>query len=144
MNIEDIMSLWEEDTKVDKTELGEESLKIPKLHSKYFNILIKERLLLRKLESEMKQLKLDKYEFLTQGPNEDTKEKGWRLPPKGMILKSDIPMYIDADQDMINLSLKIGMQEEKIQFLDSVIKTIINRGYIIKNAIEWTRFTMGA
>ena len=144
MNIEDIMTLWETDTKVDRTELGDEALNIPKLHSKYYNILIKERLLLRKLESEMKQLKLDKYEFLTQGPNEETRDKGWKLPPKGMILKSDIPMYIDADQDMINLTLKIGMQQEKIEFLDSIIKTIINRGYIIKTALDWQRFTMGA
>ena len=144
MNIEDIMNLWESDTKIDKTELGDEALTIPKLHSKYYNILIKERLLLRKLESEMKQLKLDKFEFLTQGPNEETKQKGWKLPPRGMILKGDIPMYIDADQDMINLSLKIGMQHEKIDFLDSIIKTIINRGYIIKNAIDFMKFTMGA
>jgi len=144
MNIEEIMNLWESDTKIDKTELGDEALTIPKLHSKYYNILIKERLLLRKLESEMKQLKLDKFEFLTQGPNEETKQKGWKLPPRGMILKGDIPMYIDADQDMINLSLKIGMQHEKIDFLDSIIKTIINRNFIIKNVIEWQKFTMGA
>ena len=143
MNIEDIMTLWEGDTKIDKTELGDEAIAVPKLHSKYYNILIKEKLLLRKLEAEMKQLKLDKYEFLTQGPNEETRDRGWKLPPKGMILKGDLPMYIDADKDIINLSLKIGMQQEKIEFLESIIKTIINRGYIIKTAVEWTRFTMG-
>jgi len=61
MNIEEIMKLWEEDTNIDKTEIGDEAIKVPKLHSKYYNILIKEKLLLRKLEAEMKQLKLDKY-----------------------------------------------------------------------------------
>jgi len=144
MNIDEIMVLWETDTKIDKTELGDESLNIPKLHSKYYNILIRERLSLRKLESELKQLKLDKYEFLTQGPNEETRDKGWRLPPKGMVLKSDIPMYLDADQDMIDLGLKIGLQQEKIDFLDSIIKTIINRNFVIRNAIDWQKFTMGA
>jgi hypothetical protein len=92
----------------------------------------------------MKQLKLDKYEFLTQGPNEETKDKGWKLPPKGMILKGDIPMYLEADQDVINLSLKIGYQQEKIDLLESIIKTIINRGFLIKSAIEWQKFTMGS
>jgi hypothetical protein len=92
----------------------------------------------------MKQLKLDKYEFLTQGPNEETKDKGWKLPPKGMILKGDIPMYLDGDQDIINLSLKIGLQQEKVELLDSIIKTIINRNFIIRNAIDWQKFTMGA
>ena len=143
MKIEDIFTEWEEDTKVDRTELGDEALKIPKLHHKYFQILVKEKMILRQYEAEMKQLKLDKYEFLTQGPNEETKDKGWRLPAKGMILKNDLPMYMDADQDVINLSLKIGLQQEKIEFLDSIIKSIMNRNFVIKNAIDWQRFTMG-
>lgn len=143
MGIEEIMELWEKDTKIDKTELGDESLNVPKLHSKYYNILIKERLSLRKLESDLRQLKLDKYEFFTQGPNEDTRDKGWRLPPKGMIMKSDIPMYMEADKDMIDLGLKIGLQQEKIEFLESIIKTIINRNFVIKNAIDFMKFVNG-
>ena len=144
MTIDEILEHWQKDTKIDRTELGEEAINIPKLHHKYYEIFVKQRMLLRKLEAEMKQLKLDKYEFLTQGPNEDTKDKGWKLPPKGMILKGDIPMYLEADQDIINLSLKIGYQQEKIDLLESIIKTVLNRGFLIKSAIEWQKFTMGA
>jgi hypothetical protein len=61
-----------------------------------------------------------------------------------MILKGDIPMYMDADQDIINMTLKVGLQQEKIDLLDSIIKTIINRNFIIRNAIDWNKFTMGA
>jgi len=61
-----------------------------------------------------------------------------------MILKGDIPTYMDADKDIINLSLKIGMQQEKVYFLEDIIKTIINRGYLLKTVLEWQRFTMGA
>ena len=144
MKIEDILENWKEDVAIDRTELGDEALKIPKLHHKYYQMLVSERLILRKLESELKQLKLDKYEFLTQGPNEETKDKGWKLPPKGMILKADLPMYMDADPDIINISLRIGMQQEKIELLDSVVKSIMNRNFVIKNAIDWQKFTMGA
>jgi hypothetical protein len=144
MKIEDILESWKEDVVIDRTELGDEALKIPKLHHKYYQMLVSERLILRKLESELKQLKLDKYEFLTQGPNEETKDKGWKLPPKGMILKADLPMYMDADPDIINISLRIGMQQEKIELLDSVVKSIMNRNFVIKNAIDWQKFTMGA
>ena len=72
MKIEDIFELWQTDTNIDRTELGDEALKIPKLHHKYFQIYTTEKMLLRKYESELKQLKLDKYEFYTQGPNEQT------------------------------------------------------------------------
>jgi hypothetical protein len=143
MNVDEIFELWEADSQIDKTELGEEATKIPKLHHKYYQIFLKERLILRKYESDLKQLKLDKYEFFTQGPNEDT-PKDWRLPPRGMILKGDIPMYMDADQDVINMTLKVGLQQEKVDLLDSIIKTIINRNFIIRNAIDWNKFTMGS
>ncbi len=144
MKIEEILELWHEDANIDRTELGDAALNIPKLHHKYFSIFTKERMALRKYEADMKQLKLDKYEFYTQGPSEETKDKGWRLPAKGLILKSDIPVYMDADQDIINLNLKINLQQEKVDLLDSIIKTIINRNFVIRSAIDWAKFTMGA
>jgi hypothetical protein len=144
MKIEEIHELWKVDAEIDKTEPGEEALKIAKLHHKYFQILSSERLSLRKFESDLKKLRLDKYEFYTQGPNEETQEKGWKLPSKGLILKADIPMYMDADQDIINLSLRIGLQQEKIELLESIIKTIMNRGYNLKVYVEWVKFTNGS
>ena len=143
MKLEEITSLWEQDSKIDKTELAEESLKIPQLHHKYYKIYSNEKLILRKLNTEYKQLRLEKYEFYTQGPNEETDEKGWKLPASGRILKADVLQYIEADTDLINLSLKIGIQEEKIEFLESIIKTLNNRGYNIHTALEFIKFMNG-
>jgi hypothetical protein len=143
MKIEDIFNQWKEDSEIDKTELGDEALKIPKLHHRYYQMFISERLLLRSYEAEMKQLKLDKWEFYTQGPNEETKEKGWTLPAKGLILKADIPMYMEADKDIVKLSLKIGIQQEKIELLESIIKSLTNRGYNIKTAVDFLKFISG-
>ena len=143
MKLEEIFEQWKIDSNIDKTELGDEALKIPKLHHKYYQILINERLFLKSHESEMKRLKLDKYEFFSQGPNEETKAKSWKLPAKGLILKADIPMYMDADEEIIKLSLKIGIQQEKIELLESIIKTLMNRSYSIKAAIDWQKFING-
>lgn len=143
MKIEDIYDSWKEDSNIDRTELGEESLKIPQLHNKYLKLLSSERLILLKLESQLKSLKKDKFEFYTQGPTKETNEKGWELPARGMILKADIPMYMESDQDIIDLTLKIGYQKEKIDVLYDIIKSINNRGYNIRAAIDWHKFTMG-
>lgn len=143
MKIDDIYAEWEKDSHLDRSELGEEALKIPKLHHKYFKIFTHERLQLRKLEADLKQLKLEKHEFLTLGPTEETHEKGWRLPPQGKILKSEVNNYIEADKDIVNLSLKIGIQHEKIDLLESIIKSLTARGFNIKAAIEWERFKVG-
>lgn len=144
MKLEDIYEEWKKDSDIDKTELGDEALKIPKLHHKYYQMFTHERLLLRKYEADFKNLKLSKYEFYTMGPTEESRDKGWRLPARGMILKSDLPMYMEADKDIIDMSLRIGMQQEKIELLESIIKSLVNRGFQIKSAIEWTKFTMGA
>jgi hypothetical protein len=143
MKFEEIFEEWKKDSEIDQTDLGAESLKIPKLHHKYYMILVAEKATLRKLEYQYKQLKLAKYEFYSQGHTEETKKLGWQLPPRGIILKADIPLYLESDQDVVDLSLKIGMQQEKVDFLESIIKSFQTRGYLIKNSIDFMRFTMG-
>lgn len=143
MKFEDIFDEWKRDSEIDQTDLGNESLRIPKLHHKYYMMLLSERSSLRKLEAQMKQLKLSKYEFYSQGHTEDTRKLGWELPPRGIILKADIPMYLEADKDIIDLSLKIGVQGEKVDFLDSILKSLQTRNFLIKNAIDFLRWTNG-
>jgi hypothetical protein len=65
------------------------------------------------------------------------------LPPQGKILKSEVNNYIEADKDIVNLSLKLGIQHEKIDLLESIIKSLTARGFNIKAAIEWERFKVG-
>ena len=143
MKLEEILELWAEDCSVDRTELGEESLKLPKLHSKYLRIYTEERLLLRRLEGEKKEILLLKHDYYRGVmPEEDLKANGWE-PFRLSVLKSDIPMYIDADQDIIKLNLRIAMQQEKVDSLESIIRSINNRGFLIKNAIEFERFKVG-
>ena len=143
MKLESIFELWETDSKISREVLDEESLKINTLHHKYHKIYTNERLLLRKYEMELKQLKLEKFEFYTQGPTKETVEKGWQLPPIGKVLKADASTYVDADKDIVELSLKIGIQHEKIELLESIIKSLMNRGFQIKNAIDWAKFQSG-
>jgi hypothetical protein len=143
MKIDDIFGLWEVDSKIDRAELGSEAIKIPQLHHKYFKIYTNERLVLRKYEAEMKTLRMTKYEFYTQGPTKETMELGWELPASGKILRADANAYIESDKDIINLSLKIGIQHEKVELLDSIIKSLSQRGYNLSAAINWEKFKQG-
>ena len=143
MKIQELIDEWNKVCIIDKAKLDDESLKIPLLHSKYYNYFIQEKLILQKLESDYKKLELEKYEFYTMGHTEETKQKGWKLPPKGMVLKADVNMYIKADPDIIDLTTKISLVQEKINFLDSIIKSLQYRSYTIKNAIEFMKFTQG-
>jgi hypothetical protein len=142
MDIEEILSQWKIDGVIDKTELGDESIKKAKLHHKYYEILIKERLKLKKLDSQLRSLKFEKYEYFTQGASEEHIQKGWK-PLRKIIIKSEVSMYMDADEDIINMNLCISEQQEKVDLLMDILKVIHNRGFDVRNAIEWQKFTMG-
>lgn len=143
MKFEDIFALWEQDSQIDRANLGNESISVPSLHHKYYKILVGEKAALRALEAEYKVLKVAKYEFYSQGPDEESRAKGWKLPPRGILLKADVPAYIEADPDIIALSLKIGLFQEKVDFLESIIKTFSTRGYLIRCAVDYQKFQLG-
>jgi hypothetical protein len=143
MKLEEIQLLWEQDSKIDRTELGEESLRIPQLHSKYFKLFSSERLTLRKLEDDYNKLYVLKSEYYNGTIcEEDLKMNGWE-PFMLKILKSDIPIYMRSDDDLSLLQLRINMQSEKVEFLESIVKNLPARGYQIKAAIDWIKFTNG-
>ena len=59
------------------------------------------------------------------------------------LLKNEIETYIESDDEFIETNLKIALQEEKVNYIEAILKSINNRGFQIKNAIDWLRFTNG-
>ena len=143
MTLEEIQNLWSKDSEVDRTALGEEASKIPQLHAKYFKIFSTERLKLKQMKLVSKQLYTDLWEYY-QGnfDYEMCEEKGWE-PFQLKILKSDITFYIDRNQDWVDSQLKLAMQKEKVDFLESIIKSLNNRGFNLNAAIQWEKFKVG-
>ncbi len=143
MKFDDIMDSWGADSRMDETELGMESIRIPLLHHKYYKIFVEEGLLLKKLEMEYKTLYRLKHEYYMGILDPETlEERGWE-PNRLKILKQDLPIYLESDADMQTIQAKIDIQRQKVSFLESAIKTISNRGFVIKNAIDWERFKVG-
>lgn len=143
MKFDDIMDLWQQDANMDNSELGEESLKIPQLHHKYYKILVQEGLLLKKYEQDYKAMNKLKFEYYMGVLDEETLRKYDWEPFQLKVLKQDLSTYIDSDEDMQNIQAKIDIQKQKISFLESVVKMVSNRGFLIKNAIDWERFKVG-
>ena len=89
MTLSDIMNMWEKDAKMDQTELGEESVKIPLLHHKYYKVFVDEGLLYKKLEADYKALYKLKFEYYLGILDQETlQEKGWE--PNGLKISSAV------------------------------------------------------
>ena len=143
MEISEIQKLVAEDMPIDDTELDIESMAIPQLHSKYLNIYMDEKLLLQKINSDYYRLKKMKWEYYTGKLDQDQlDEYGWE-PFQLKILKQDIDLYIDSDEDLQKLINKQTYQKEKINYLDAILKSVNNRQWNIKGAIEWRKFING-
>lgn len=143
MTLDQISEEWRKDAAIDSTELGTESLKIPQLHSKYMKIYFDERQKLKAYEFKSRETFLKKYEYFNgRMSREELEEAGWE-PFVKKLMKNEIDMYIDSDQDIINIKMRMEAQKEKIDFLEEVLKNLNQRNYQIRNAIEWQRFTNG-
>jgi len=142
--IEDIYTMWSQDSNIDTLALDEESLKIPVLHSKYVRLLSEERRHLNKMKETHNILKRDKLEYYSgKMCEEDLEERNWE--PLGIrILKSDVPKYVEGDRGIVRNLIQISEQNEKVLLLVSILNTIQWRGQQIKNAIDWRKFLGGA
>jgi len=143
MNIERIKEMVETDLKIDGTELGDESIRIPQLHGKYLNIYHDECLILRKLDVYLKILRKQKWEYYNgKMSQQELATLGWE-PFGHRILKQDLDIYLESDTDIIKHGSKIDLQKAKVEYLDSILKGINNRNWVIRNAIEWRKFMSG-
>ncbi len=143
MKFEEIQKLWSGDCHIDETELSQESVKIPQLHNKYLILFHDEKLRLRTMKFDHSKLLKVKREYFS-GRMDETELEAYDWEPfQYKLLKADVQEYIDADDDIIEGKKKISLQEEKVEYLESVVKSLSTRGYLIKNAIDWKRFTEG-
>jgi hypothetical protein len=143
MLFDDIKKMAEIDLKFNETDLDVESLRIPQLHGKYLNLLYDEKLVLRKWRNELSSLIKLKWEYYTGKMSEEQlKELNWQ-PFELRILKQDIELYMESDTDLIQKKDRVFVQEEKVLYLESIIKMISNRQYHIRDAITWRKFING-
>ena len=147
---ENIKSEWREDSEIDfefknkqySEDLAKLSLEIPFQHNKYLNHYTDLNGIKTSLEFELRKLVKDKREYY--GGEADAKV--YAEKPFGSSIKTADKMrvYLESDQDIINLEAKIKYVDQALYFLDQVLRMISQRNYHIKNAIEWEKFINGS
>jgi len=143
MSTNDISAIWAADSKIDETNLMGESKRIPELHNKYYTLYYKEALRVKKLRADYKELEFAKREWIDGSmAEEDLRERGWK-PYQRKVLRNDLDKYLQADKDIIALSLKIDYHSANANYLEDIIKTIHSRNFIIKNMIDVLKFQHG-
>jgi uncharacterized protein YozE (UPF0346 family) len=137
-----IQEMWEKDSKIDIDNLHTESINIPVLHAKYYDIYNNLMLLRKKAEQQKKNIRHERYEFYAGKADPDVYIE---TPfPKKIRDKDTMSKYLDADEKLSGVSLKIDYYEVMLKYIEEILKQITNRTYQIKNSIDYMRFTSGA
>lgn len=141
INLENIQSMWEEDSKIDPDNLHNESLNCPVLHSKYFEIYNNVLLLRKKAEQLKRNIRHQRYEYFTGKADPEVYVEN---PfPKKIRDKDTLQKYLDSDEKLSQASLKVEYYDVMLKYLEDIIKMIHSRNYQIKNAIEYMKFQSG-
>ena len=141
MTLEELQQSVDRDFALDDTELDTESIKIPLLHNKYLQHFNKFSLLLKKAEYEQKVLKRQKWEYYTGKADPSVyKEKPFDLK----VLKADVHIYMESDEELQKADQKEAYLRQVVNYLEQLLRSINSRNFVIKNAIDWARFTSGA
>jgi hypothetical protein len=141
MNLDKIQEMWQKDSVIDADNLHDESLKIPQLHCKYYTVYNTITLLREKARDQYNKIRLERYNYYT-GKAEPEVYVEEPFPYK-VREKDAIQRYMEADERLTKVDLKIRYYDATLKFLEEIIKNISNRTFQIKNSIEWHKFQSG-
>jgi len=98
-------------------------------------------LLREKARDSYNRVRLERYNYYTGKADPEVYEK--EPFPYKVREKDAIQRHLEADEKLTQLDLKIRYYDATLKFLEEIIKTVANRTFQIKNAIEWHKFQAG-
>ena len=128
MNLDELKMQVQKDLRIDDEHLDTESLKNQEIKAKYLDHKSRYELLLFKAKGDYKRLYREKWEYY--GGKADAKIYATK-PFDLKVLKTDLSVYITADEEIIDAENKIGYLETVVDYIKGVINSVDNRGWDI-------------
>jgi hypothetical protein len=125
---------------INDEDLHQQSYKNQIIKPKWLDYKSKYKLMLFQCKAEHKRLYREKWEYY--GGKSDAKVYAAK-PFDLKVLKTDLGIYINSDEEIMEIEKKIVYYEIVIEFIEGVIKSIDSRGWDIRNAQDWKKFIAG-
>lgn len=142
INLKVVQDMWEKDSELDMDNLHQESINIPRLHAKYYDLYNMTKLLKERAEHTRKNIRHERYEYYSGKADPEIYNQD---PfPKKIRDKETMQKYLDADKELSRFSLKIKYYDIILDYIDNILnKMIANRSYQIRSAIDFMKFNSG-
>ena len=141
MNLDQIQAMWETDSRIDMDNLHDESVKIPQLHQKYYTLYTTIKLLRTKSNDTLSKTRLERYNFYSgKAPAEAYVEEPFAYKVRD---KESMTLHLNADEKLSKVKLKLDYYDVMLGYLEDILRMIHNRGYQVKNSIDFLKFQSG-
>ena len=108
---------------------------------KYLKFLDTVSIAYKNVEENYNKMRLEKYHYYTgKADPEVYKNEPFDLK----VMKTDVHMYLDADDDLSKMRKSLEYSKQRIEYVERTLKNIQDRNWNIKNAIDWRKFKEGA
>jgi c-di-GMP-related signal transduction protein len=147
IDLNTVLSMWEEDCKINDMKLDDASRETPNLHAKYLRMLTEAKLNLKRAEFKQKTLLKDKWLYYNgKMSQEELEEKGWNPDPfNGLkVMKGEMEYYYDSDPEIQKSEELIEYWKTVKDTLTDIIDNIKWRHQTIRNMISWRQFESGS
>lgn len=136
---------WETDCVIDRDRLDESSIRTANLHQKYLNVLTDYRLRLFKLEKEYLEMKgLRSRYYNGQLTKDELSEKSWQQYQYKTPLKSELERLLETDDLLLAILDRQSYIKICFEYTEEIMKSLRERNWQIRNAIEFIKFQAGA
>ena len=130
IDLDKLQEMWEKDSKIDRDNLHEESLAIPSLHAKYFELYNTIFLMRKKAEQQRKNIRHERYEYFSGKADPDVYVQN---PfPKKIRDKDTMQKYLDADEKLSTVCLKIDYYDTMLVYIESILTLYHNNQFLVK------------
>ena len=141
MTHEELLKEWETDAEIDKINLDDSALHIPKLHHKYLSMLMNTKARKIAFTHQLEDLRKDKELYYSgQATSDVYKAKPFDLKLK---TKGGIEKHVNTDPEVVQLLQKIEYMDILIEGANYILNQVSFRNQSVKNAIDWARFQSG-
>lgn len=147
IDLDGLKLMWEKDSVISENDLDGATIDGARLHAKYLDMYGHSRLLLKKKEQELAQMKLLKFRWYNGSMTKEEMDRlKWDYDPYqgcNKPIRSDRNAYIETDPDVSNLILKVEYYKVVVDLLKEILDTLKWRHQSIRNIIQWRQFTSG-
>ena len=141
MNLDELKKQAKEDLAITEHEnMDQESYKNQLIKPKWLEYKTNYEQLLIMRKTDHQKMWREKWEYY--GGKADAKVYAAK-PCDIKVLKNDLQMYIQSDDEILELQNKISYYESIIKYIEGIIKSIDNRQWDIRNSQDWKKFEAG-